>query len=201
MWLASTLPAQRAVVLCGREVPNPGARPQPADVAHAPRSARTAQPRLHPPRHDLALRGARHCDGQGHRQMLFPSPCCRARQVPRRDRGRRFARSRCPSHHGQNATHKASLIRNWLVKRPCWRVHLTRSSSSWFNQVERFFALITDEKIPARHLFQRPGSADIMDFISHHNADPKPFKWTKSADDILASIERFGRYNTQAQAS
>ena len=43
--------------------------------------------------------------------------------------------------------------------------------------------------------------ADIMDFIRHHNADPKPFKWTKSADDILASIERFCRYNTQAQAS
>jgi hypothetical protein len=40
-----------------------------------------------------------------------------------------------------------------------------------------------------------------MDFISHHNADPKPFKWTKSADDILASIERFCRYNTQVQIS
>jgi len=40
-----------------------------------------------------------------------------------------------------------------------------------------------------------------MDFISHHNDDPKPFKWIKSADDILASIERFCRYNTQAQAS
>jgi transposase len=100
------------------------------------------------------------------------------------------------------ATHKAPLIRNWLAKRPRWHVHLTPTSSSWLNQVERFFALITDKKIRRGiHRSVQALRTDIMDFISHHNANPKPFKWIKSADDILASIERFCRYNTQAQAS
>ena len=100
------------------------------------------------------------------------------------------------------ATHKAPLIRNWLAKRPRWHVHLTPTSSSWLNQVERFFALITDKKI-RRGIYRSVQAlrADIMDFITQHNADPKPFKWTKSANDILASIERFCRYNAQASAS
>lgn len=97
------------------------------------------------------------------------------------------------------ATHKAPPIRNWLAKRPRWRVHLTPTSSSWLNQVERFFALITDKKI-RRGIYRSVQAlrVDIMDFISHHNANPKPFQWTKHADDILASIERFCRYNAQA---
>src|SRR5246127_2088242 len=99
------------------------------------------------------------------------------------------------------ATHKAPLIRNWLAKRPRWYVHLTPTSSSWLNQVERFFALLTERKI-RRGIYRSVNAlrADIMDFISHHNANPKPFRWTKSAADILASIERFCRYNTQAKA-
>ncbi len=100
------------------------------------------------------------------------------------------------------ATHKAPLIRNWLTKRPRWHVHLTPTGSSWLNQVERFFALITDKKI--RRVIYRSVQAlraDIMDFNCHHNTDQKPFRWTKSADDILSSIERFRRYNAQAKAS
>lgn len=99
------------------------------------------------------------------------------------------------------ATHKTPLIRNWLAKRPRWHVHLTPTSSSWLNQVERFFALLTDKKI-RRGIYRSVHAlrTDIASFISQHNADPKPFRWTKSADDILASIERFCRYNTQAKA-
>jgi transposase len=99
------------------------------------------------------------------------------------------------------ATHKTPLIRNWLAKRPRWHVHLTPTSSSWLNQVERFFALLTDKKI-RRGIYRSVNAlrADIVSFIGHHNADPKPFRWTKSADDILASIERFCRYNTPARA-
>jgi transposase len=98
------------------------------------------------------------------------------------------------------ATHKTPLIRNWLAKRPRWHVHLTPTSSSWLNQVERFFALPTDKKI-RRGIYRSVNAlrADIAAFIGHHNADPKPFRWTKSADDILASIERFCRYNTPAR--
>jgi transposase len=98
------------------------------------------------------------------------------------------------------ATHKTPLIRNWLTKRPRWHVHLTPTSSSWLNQVERFFALLTDKKI--RRGIYRSVTAlrtDIASFIDRHNADPKPFRWTKSADDILASIERFCRYNAPAK--
>ncbi|MDQ2861891.1 MAG: IS630 family transposase [Pseudomonadota bacterium] len=100
------------------------------------------------------------------------------------------------------ATHKTQLIRDWLAKRPRWHVHLTPTSSSWLNQVERFFAMITDKKIRRGvHRSVADLIADIATFIEQHNADPKPFHWTKSADDILASIERFCVYNTPATPS
>jgi transposase len=98
------------------------------------------------------------------------------------------------------ATHKSPLIRNWLAKRPRWHVHLTPTSSSWLNQVERFFALITERKIRRGiHRSVTGLRADITSFIDkHNNNDPKPFKWTKSADEILKSIERFCLYNAPA---
>ncbi|WP_420809175.1 hypothetical protein [Bradyrhizobium zhanjiangense] len=62
------------------------------------------------------------------------------------------------------------------------------------------FAFITKEIRPGIYRSVQALRADIMDFfISHNNANPKPFKWTKSARDILASIERLCQYNTQAQ--
>src|ERR1700756_2917203 len=98
------------------------------------------------------------------------------------------------------ATHKTPLIRKWLAKRSRWHVHLTPTSASWLNQVERFFALLTDKKI-RRGIYRSVAvlKADIASFIDRHNADPKPFRWTKSADDILASLERFCRYNAPAK--
>lgn len=100
------------------------------------------------------------------------------------------------------ATHKTPLIRNWLAKRPRWHVHLTPTSASWLNQVERFFALITERKI-RRGIYRSVAAlkADITAFIDAHNANPKPFKWVKSADQILASIERFCLRNTPQKAS
>jgi transposase len=97
------------------------------------------------------------------------------------------------------ATHKTPMIRAWFAKRPRWHVHLTPTSSSWLNQVERFFALITEKKI-RRGVYRSVAAlkADIEAFIEQHNAEPKPFRWTKSADDILASIERFCLYNSPA---
>ncbi|MDA9483387.1 endonuclease DDE [Bradyrhizobium sp. CCBAU 11445] len=97
-------------------------------------------------------------------------------------------------------THKTPMIRRWLAKRPRWHVHLTPTSSSWLNQVERFFALLTDKKIRSG-VYRSVAAlrADIASFIERHNADPKPFQWTESADDILASIERFCRYNAPAK--
>jgi transposase len=99
------------------------------------------------------------------------------------------------------ATHKTPLIRNWLTKRPRWHVHLTPTSASWLNQVERFFALISERKIK-RGIHRSVSSlrADIMAYIADHNADQKPFRWTKSADDILAAIERFCRRTAPVQS-
>ena len=90
------------------------------------------------------------------------------------------------------ATHKTKPVRDWLAKRPRWHVHFTPTGASWINQVERFFALLTDKQIRrgvhrSTHQLER----DIRAFIDAHNADPKPFRWTKSADDILAAIQRF----------
>ena len=90
------------------------------------------------------------------------------------------------------ATHKTPLIRAWLAKRPRFHVHWTPTSASWINQVERFFALVTEKQIRRGvHTSVAQLEADIAAFLTAHNADPKPFRWTKSADDILASVERF----------
>lgn len=97
------------------------------------------------------------------------------------------------------ATHKTALIRDWLAKRPRWHVHLTPTSSSWLNQVERFFAMITDKQIRRGvHRSVEELETAINEFLEQHNAAPKPFKWIKSADDILAAIERFCVYNTSS---
>ncbi len=91
-----------------------------------------------------------------------------------------------------DATHKTRLVRDWLAKHPRWHVHFTPTGASWINQVERFFALITDKQIRRGvHRSTQALEADIRAFIEVHNTDPKPFRWTKSADDILASIQRF----------
>ena len=96
------------------------------------------------------------------------------------------------------ATHKTKLIRDWLAKRPRWQVHFTPTGSSWINQVERFFALLTDKQIRRGvHTSVQKLEDDIRTYIQTNNADPKPFRWTKSADDILASIERFCLRNTK----
>jgi transposase len=99
------------------------------------------------------------------------------------------------------ATHKAPLVRNWLARRPRWHVHLTPTSSSWLNQIERFFALLTDRQLRRSvHRSVVALKATITTFIKLHNVNPKPFRWTKSADDILASIERFCVYNAKPNA-
>ena len=99
-------------------------------------------------------------------------------------------------------THKAPLVRDWLVRRPRWHVHLTPTSASWLNQVERFLALLTDKQIK-RGVHRSIGAlqAAIHAFINQHNAELMPFRWTKSADDILGSIERFCTYNTPGEVA
>lgn len=89
-------------------------------------------------------------------------------------------------------THKTKTIRDWFLKRPRWHVHYTPTSASWLNQAERFFALLTGRAIK-RGVFRsvRELETAIKTYIEATNAQPKPFRWTKTADDILASIQRF----------
>jgi transposase len=99
------------------------------------------------------------------------------------------------------SSHKTKLIRNWFAKRPRWHQHFTPTSSSWINQVERFFALLAEKQIKrGAHKSVKQLIAAIEVFIRHQNDNPKPLRWTKSADDILASIERFCRRTLDVHA-
>ena len=92
------------------------------------------------------------------------------------------------------ATHKHAKVRAWLAKHPRYRVHYTPTYSSWLNQVERWFGLITNQAI-------RGGSFDsvadlkrkINEFVEHYNAHPRPFKWTATADSILEKLARLSK--------
>ena len=91
-----------------------------------------------------------------------------------------------------SSTHKSPMIRNWLAKRSRYHLHFTPTYGSWMNQVERWFALLTQRQIKrGTHRSVRELERAIKDFIHHHNRDPKPFQWVKTADQILASIARF----------
>ena len=90
------------------------------------------------------------------------------------------------------ATHKTPKIKAWLARRPHWHVHFTPTSASWINQVERWFAELTRKQLQRGvHRSTAELEADIAAFIKAHNKNPKPYKWVKSADDILAAVRRF----------
>ena len=92
------------------------------------------------------------------------------------------------------ATHKTAKIRAWLARRPHWHVHFTPTSASWINQVERWFAELTRKQLQRGvHRTVAELEADIAAFIDAHNENPKPYRWVKSADEILASVKRFCR--------
>jgi putative transposase len=89
------------------------------------------------------------------------------------------------------ATHSHPKVKAWLVAHPRWNMHFIPTYSSWLNQVERFFALITDKTIrrgsftSVKQLVQR-----IDHFVTHYNADSQPFRWTATADSILEKLHR-----------
>jgi hypothetical protein len=79
-----------------------------------------------------------------------------------------------------------------FARRPHYHVHFTPTSASWISQIERWFAELTRKQIQRGvHTSVRQLEAGIRTFIELHNNNPKPFKWTKSADQILASVKRF----------
>jgi transposase len=88
-------------------------------------------------------------------------------------------------------THKTKAVQAWLAKHPRFKLHFIPTSSSWLNLVERFFAEITGKRI-RRGTFRSVAEleAAIEDYLAKHNADPKPFVWTKTADVIIAKTTR-----------
>jgi transposase len=90
------------------------------------------------------------------------------------------------------ATHKTPLIHRWLAKRARFHLHFTPTSASWLNLVERWFATLTAKQLRRGvHRSTRELEAAIAQYLAIHNEAPKPFTWTKTADEILASIKRY----------
>jgi transposase len=88
-------------------------------------------------------------------------------------------------------THKTAAVKAWLAKHPRFKLHFTPTSASWLNLVERFFADITTKRI-RRGAFASVAELEeaIHDYLDRHNAAPRPFVWTKTADAILAKERR-----------
>jgi transposase len=95
------------------------------------------------------------------------------------------------------STHKTPAIQRWLLAHPRFVVHFTPTSSSWLNLVERWFAELTNKKLRrGTHRSVRQLNTDIRTWIETWNENPRPFVWTKTADQILESIARYcGRIN------
>jgi transposase len=91
-----------------------------------------------------------------------------------------------------SSTHKTPAIQRWLAAHPRFVLHFTPTSSSWLNLVERWFAELTTKKLRrGAHRSVRALNADIRAWIDTWNDNPRPFVWTKTADDILDSIARY----------
>ena len=89
------------------------------------------------------------------------------------------------------ATHKHPAVQEWLARHPRFNMHFTPTSASWLNMVERFFRDISENRLRRGVFTSVPDLvAAIDEYVAHHNANPKPFIWTKSARDILQKVIR-----------
>ncbi len=88
-------------------------------------------------------------------------------------------------------THKTPAVKRWFLRHPEYHLHFTPTSASWLNQVERFFAEISEKRI-RRGVFKSVAALEraIADYLAEHNRDPHPFVWTADADSILDRIKR-----------
>jgi transposase len=97
------------------------------------------------------------------------------------------------------STHKTPAVMRWLVRHPRFHLHFTPTHASWVNMVERFFGLLTEQALRrGSHTSVPHLKSSIHDFIGAHNEAPKPFRWTKSADEILSKVARYASRTLQA---
>jgi transposase len=91
-------------------------------------------------------------------------------------------------------THKTPAIKRWRLRHPRFHLHFTPTGGSWLNLVERWFALLSESQLRRGvHRSTRQLEDAIRAYLEHHNRHPKPFSWTKTADQILDSVARFGK--------
>lgn len=91
------------------------------------------------------------------------------------------------------STHKAPAVHRWLLRHPRFHLHFTPTYASWLNLVERFFGLLTANALKRGSHTSVPQLRDaILQYVDAHNEQRKPFKWTKTADEILEKMGRFG---------
>ncbi len=178
--------------LCGREVPDPGVGPHRADL---PDDAGHPGPTSHDYKRagtsslyaalDLAtgqVIGALHAR---HRAIEFKKFLVTIdREVP--------ADLEVHLVLDNVSTHKTPAIKRWLAAHPRFQLHFTPTSASWLNLVERWFGELTSKKLRrGTHRSVRELEADIRGWIATWNDNPRPYVWTKTADQILASIARY----------
>ena len=88
-------------------------------------------------------------------------------------------------------THKTPPVRAWLARHPRFHVHFTPTSASWLNLVERWFAMLTENRSNAARIAARGRSSGHSRVSGHQQRATKPFVWTKTADEILAKVAGF----------
>jgi transposase len=91
-----------------------------------------------------------------------------------------------------SSIHNTPEVRTWLRRHPRFRLHFTPTYSSWLNLIERWFANLTEDALRrGTHLNTRELRDAIESYVSATNDEPKPFRWVKTADEIIASVSRF----------
>src|ERR1700722_18406208 len=181
----------RPVPVRGREEPMPGARTHAAHAADGIRLRRRRPPRLRSSGPHHAVRALNVLNGAvlatckpRHRHQEFLSFL---REIDTAVPAELDVHCIVDNY----GSHKHPKVKAWLAAHPRWHMHFIPTYSSWLNQVERFFALITDKAIrrgsfsSVKQLIKR-----IDQFVSHYNENCKPFMWTASADSILAKLQR-----------
>lgn len=96
------------------------------------------------------------------------------------------------------SAHKASVVQRWIARHPRFQLHFTPTYSAWLNLVERFFGLLTEHALRRGSHTSIPNlRAAIYEYVDSHNELGQPFKWTKTADEILGNVKRFGQRTLQ----
>ena len=196
-------PPDHALVLCVDEKSQIQALDRTAAaVADAARAGRAADAHVPPAWHDHLVRCPRYPKWTRPRQPLSPA-------IGRSNSGKFLDQidAAVPTDLDVHlildnyGTHKTPLIHRWLTKHPRFHLHFTPTYASWLNLVERWFAALTNKQLRrGAHRSVTALKRAIREFLDVHNADPKPLVWTKSADDILASIARFAHRTVTAHA-